>query len=190
MTAAIPEKWEPTTLLGKGQRGEVYATRDRTVVCKITRDPTEAKGAALLLKEPAWPAGIMQHFLVRKTGAGETALWRRRVDKRFDYGMLDKYDLPNGDNPLLNAWAQSWEYGNLLYNGGSPAEMMRWRQRYLRAALAMTRFRETKDLGKSLVRLMMSRGIYFGDMHDLNFGVLGGKFVLTDLGMTAVLSRP
>jgi len=173
---------------GCGAYGCVIPTLDPAVVLKITTDHTEAEFAATLANQLVAPICVHYH-VVKDTGEFHDnrrvyLLWRDSAERVGGMSELpeDARDLMERQHlAAQNAFREVQKHSRLM----GPL-LAKW----LRACHTMaqqTDFPELQPIGQGLVQIWEEQHIFFGDLHEGNFGMVGGRWVITDPGHIAVI---
>lgn len=192
----VPGKWMPMLSSVRAQRGRITArmkelgcgaygcvlpTLDPGIVLKVTTDPTEAEFAAELADTLVVPVVVEYKMVVRLAAKfqGRTIylLWREAADQvgEISHPAIDRQ----------HAAAQD-VYTTLVHGGTPKREMAAW----FAAVDQMAKDDRLRYLAEGLVRVYLEQGIFFGDLHSGNLGVVrrDGKptWVVTDPGHVSV----
>lgn len=182
VTAALPE-------YGCGAYGCVFPTIDPSVVMKVTTDDTEAQFARDLAATLVAPVCVRYHAFLETSAqhAGRRVyfLWRDSADH---VGELDEV-VGEAAGQFIDTQHEAAQAAYLALYRKRPAEALlaRWRATCL--AMAESGIAEIDPLGRGLMRVFDEQGIFFGDIHGGNLGMVAGRWVITDPGHVAVLAR-
>jgi hypothetical protein len=210
MQQEVPAKWLPkiASIKGTGGRkvaaqmkeygcgayGCVLPTYDPDVVLKLTTDDTEAEFAHDLASTISAPIVVKYRKTVTLPeeyhGHGTYLLWRQSADEVGN--LLDAVKARKGNrSKAFAAIARQHKAAQRAYDAllaGKPAhdKLDAWRAA---AKLLGEEVPELRELMRGMIRVLDKDGVFFGDIHDGNLGLVNGKWLIVDPGHVAVITE-
>ncbi len=198
-----------TKQYGCGAYGCVFPTLDPGVVLKVTEDDTEGEFAATVAPDLVVPICVKYHHII-KVDPDETSyptylLWRESASKVG--GLIkavaqhDEYDHAQAEEAsryakeLIDRQHQAAQAAyQAISHGAAPKQRNALISRWLESCEKMARqikVPELRKIGDSLVEVYRANRVFFGDLHEGNFGLVtredGPQWVITDPGHVAVI---
>lgn len=171
---------------GCGAYGCVFPTLDQKVVLKLTTDASEAEFAAKLAKELPVPIVTKYHLAMelpsaKHKGRNVYLLWREAAD---DVGGIDKTVGPHAEDAIhAQHEAAQAAFSKLADGQDAKRELSTWKTK----VGEMKRVPELAWLADGMLTAYDESGIFFGDVHGGNLGLVDGKWKITDPGNIAVV---
>ena len=210
MQQEVPAKWLPkiASIKGTGGRkvaaqmkeygcgayGCVLPTYDPDVVLKLTTDDTEAEFAHDLASSISAPIVVKYRKTVTLPeeyhGHGTYLLWRQAADEVGN--LLDAVKARKGNrSKAFAAIAKQHKAAQRAYDAllaGKPAhdKLDAWRDA---AKLLGEEVPELRELMRGMIKVLDKDGVFFGDIHDGNLGLVNGKWLIVDPGHVAVITE-
>ena len=201
---------------GCGAYGCVFPTLDPTVVMKVTTDDTEAEFAANLAATLERPICVNYHTVIGLNavhdGRKVYLLWRDSaeyvgkivdvLDERGDGDLAESYISEQHMRAQLAFRSLAEVQDAIALRGRTPRSASKKRSSSRLGLMAGSwsaktwpsrrRSRELAELGRGLVHVFRHQGIFFGDIHAGNLGLVhrnGDRWVITDPGHVAVVDE-
>jgi hypothetical protein len=210
MQQEVPAKWLPkiASIKGAGGRkvvaqmqeygcgayGCVLPTYDPDVVLKLTTDDTEAEFAHDLASSISAPIVVKYQKTVtlpeKYHGHGTYLLWRQSADEVGN--LLDVIKARKGNrSKAFAAIAKQHKAAQRAYDAllaGKPAhdKLDAWSAA---AKLLGEEVPELRELMRGMIKVLDKDGVFFGDIHDGNLGLVNGKWLIVDPGHVAVITE-
>ncbi len=194
---------------GCGAYGCVFPTLDPGVVLKVTEDDTEGEFAAMIAPQLEVQICVKYHLVI-KVDPDETThptylVWResaRKVGQIVkEVAQHDEYDRDHADavsqlaKELINNQHKAAKDAYDAIQHGAPVKqrnalVTRWLESCEKMARQI-KVPELRWVGESLVEVYRANRVFFGDLHEGNFGLVaredGPRWVITDPGHVAVI---
>lgn len=179
--------------LGCGLHGCVLETLDPGVVLKATDDESEAEFAAQHARTLVVPIVTDYRMVValnaERKGQRLYLLWREAAS---DVGGLGKRSA-RAREAIDDQHRAAQDAYELLWTGAGSEEVGPALEAWASATHEMARVPELAFVASGMLRVYQEQGIFFGDIHEGNLGVVTreGKrtWVITDPGHIAVIAR-